>query len=222
MLDRPAEIRGRTAFHNRTHVLQLVAIKRLQAENLTLSEIQSRLTGLPPKHLAKIANLPAEHESLPNCKTGFGSLSTSVGNLPLKQLGYHARVVGLAVRTTVTQVNYNPFDECIEATYIFPLDGEQAVTACDLRSDDACIAASYLIEEASVDRDQIPRRMLAAIVSRLKILCHLDITDVSYPQRGELQITVGDRAYRLIVAIEKEITEMTITIEIPSSTSSAT
>ena len=41
-------------------MLQLVAIKRLHAENLTLSEIQSRLTGLPPKHLAKITNLPAE------------------------------------------------------------------------------------------------------------------------------------------------------------------
>ncbi len=74
----------------------------------------------------------AEHESLPSCETGFGSLSTSAGNLPLKQLGYHARVVGLAVRTTVTQVYYNPFDDCIEATYIFPLEGEQAVTACDM------------------------------------------------------------------------------------------
>ncbi len=60
LLDRPAEMRGRTAFYDRTHVLQLVAIKRLQAENLTLSDIQSRLTGLPPKSLAKIANLPAE------------------------------------------------------------------------------------------------------------------------------------------------------------------
>ncbi len=91
----------------------------------------------------------------------------------------------------------------------------------ELRSDDACIAASYLIEGAIVERDKIPRRMLAAIVSRLKILCHLDITNVSYPQRGEFDITVGNQAYRLTVVIEKENTEMTITIEIPSSKSSA-
>jgi len=64
--------------------------------------------------------------------SGFGALRTSVGNLPLKQLQYQTRIVGLAVHTTIAQTYYNPFDECIEATYIFPIEGEQAVTDCEM------------------------------------------------------------------------------------------
>lgn len=64
---------------------------------------------------------------------GFGALSTNDGNLPLKQLWYHARLVGLTVRTTILQTYYNPFDEPIEATYIFPIEGQQAVVDCELR-----------------------------------------------------------------------------------------
>lgn len=63
---------------------------------------------------------------------GFGALRTSVGNLPLKQLHYRTRIVGLAIHTTIAQTYYNPFDECIEATYIFPIEGEQAVTDCEM------------------------------------------------------------------------------------------
>src|SRR5262245_39472227 len=40
LLDRPAEMRGRTALYGRRHLLQLVAIKRLQARGLSLSAIQ--------------------------------------------------------------------------------------------------------------------------------------------------------------------------------------
>ena len=65
-------------------------------------------------------------------ETGFGALRTSVGNLPLKQLHYRTRIVGLAIQTTIAQTYYNPFDECIEATYIFPVEGEQAVTDCEM------------------------------------------------------------------------------------------
>lgn len=64
--------------------------------------------------------------------SGFGALRTSVGNLPLKQLQYQTRIVGLAVHTTIAQTYYNPFDECIEATYIFPIEGEQAVIDCQM------------------------------------------------------------------------------------------
>src|SRR6478752_5729415 len=46
LLDRPAEMRGRTAYYGRRHLLQLVAIKKLQAEGNSLSEIQARLIGL--------------------------------------------------------------------------------------------------------------------------------------------------------------------------------
>jgi len=64
--------------------------------------------------------------------SGFGALRTSAGNLPLKQLHYRTRIIGLAIHTTIAQTYYNPFDECIEATYIFPIEGEQAVTDCEM------------------------------------------------------------------------------------------
>src|SRR5256885_341273 len=46
LLDRPGELRGRTALYGRRHLLQLVAIKRLQAQGLTLNQVQERLLGL--------------------------------------------------------------------------------------------------------------------------------------------------------------------------------
>src|SRR5580700_7840241 len=46
LIDRPAEMRGRTALYGRRHLLQLVAIKRLQARGLSLSELQQQLLGL--------------------------------------------------------------------------------------------------------------------------------------------------------------------------------
>ena len=57
ILDRAAEMRGRTAFYDRRHVLQLVTIKRLQAEGMKLSEIQQKLTGLSNRKLMGIAKL---------------------------------------------------------------------------------------------------------------------------------------------------------------------
>ncbi len=59
LLDRPAELRGRTAYYGRRHLAQLVAIKRLQAEGLTLAEVQERLLGLTPRRLFALADLPA-------------------------------------------------------------------------------------------------------------------------------------------------------------------
>ena len=61
LLDRPT-IQGRTAFYGRRHLLQLVAVKRLQANGLSLSAIQSRLIGLADTELAKLARLPDDAE----------------------------------------------------------------------------------------------------------------------------------------------------------------
>lgn len=60
LVDRPCELRGRTAYYGRRHLLQLVAIKRLQAEGLSLRRVQERLGGLDDAALAAIAQLPAE------------------------------------------------------------------------------------------------------------------------------------------------------------------
>src|SRR6478672_5570084 len=58
ILDRPAEMRGRTALYGRRHLLQLVAIKRLQARGLTLAEVQRQVVGQTDTALARIAEPP--------------------------------------------------------------------------------------------------------------------------------------------------------------------
>jgi DNA-binding transcriptional MerR regulator len=55
LLDRPAKMRGRTALYSRRHLLQLVAIKKLQANGLSLAEIQARLAGATDGMLGQIA-----------------------------------------------------------------------------------------------------------------------------------------------------------------------
>jgi DNA-binding transcriptional MerR regulator len=45
LLDRPIEMRGRTALYGPRHLLQLVAIKKLQARGLSLAQVQERLAG---------------------------------------------------------------------------------------------------------------------------------------------------------------------------------
>src|SRR5262245_45057130 len=60
LLDRPAEMRGRTALYGRRHLLQLVAIKRLQSKGLPLAEVQQRLLGLSDKALEQLARLPED------------------------------------------------------------------------------------------------------------------------------------------------------------------
>ncbi len=55
LLDRPAEMRGRTALYSRRHLLQLVAIKQLQARGLSLSQVQRQLAGATDATLRRLA-----------------------------------------------------------------------------------------------------------------------------------------------------------------------
>ena len=63
LIDRPAEIRGRTAYYGRRHLLQLVAIKRLQARGLSLAQVQQRMVGATAATLRTLARLPPDLES---------------------------------------------------------------------------------------------------------------------------------------------------------------
>jgi DNA-binding transcriptional MerR regulator len=58
LLDRPLEMQGRTAFYGPKHLLQLVAIKRLQAQGLPLVDVQQQMLGIGPKKLATLAAMP--------------------------------------------------------------------------------------------------------------------------------------------------------------------
>ena len=65
LLDRPSAMRGRTGLYGRRHLLQLVAIKRLQAKGQSLAELQQRLLGLSDSELAQIAQLPNAVDETP-------------------------------------------------------------------------------------------------------------------------------------------------------------
>jgi len=58
LLDPPAGHRGRIALYASRHVLQVLAIKRLQAAEVPLHEIQQRLVGRADAELAAIAGIP--------------------------------------------------------------------------------------------------------------------------------------------------------------------
>src|SRR6266508_11672 len=58
LLDRPAGARGRTALYGPRHLLQLVAIKRRQAQGRPLAEIQAELLGATDATLRHVAQVP--------------------------------------------------------------------------------------------------------------------------------------------------------------------
>jgi DNA-binding transcriptional MerR regulator len=60
LVDRPTEMRGRTALYSRRHLLQLLAIKRRQAQGHTLAQIQAELAGATEESLQPIAALAAD------------------------------------------------------------------------------------------------------------------------------------------------------------------
>ena len=64
LLDRPAAMRGRTALYGRSHLAQLVAIKRLQADGLTVAAVQERLLGADETAIEEIALLPTDLSDL--------------------------------------------------------------------------------------------------------------------------------------------------------------
>lgn len=59
LLDRPLRTGGRVARYGERHLLQLVAVKRRQAEGYPLAAIQAELAGATDATLRRVAGLPA-------------------------------------------------------------------------------------------------------------------------------------------------------------------
>ncbi|GAA3509299.1 DNA-binding transcriptional MerR regulator [Streptosporangium album] len=59
LLDPPSARRGRVALYGRRHLLQLIAVKRRQADGRTIAEIQAELAGAGDQILESISSLPA-------------------------------------------------------------------------------------------------------------------------------------------------------------------
>jgi hypothetical protein len=60
LVDRPAEMQGRTALYGTRHLMQIVAVKRLQALGRSLAEIQAELAGATDVTLRRVASVPDE------------------------------------------------------------------------------------------------------------------------------------------------------------------
>jgi DNA-binding transcriptional MerR regulator len=58
LVDRPLAMRGRHALYGPRHLLQLVALKRRQADGRSLAQIQAELAGATDATLAAIAGVP--------------------------------------------------------------------------------------------------------------------------------------------------------------------
>ena len=69
LLDPPLSRRGRIARYGERHLLQLVAVKRRQAEGRSLAEIQEELAGATNEALAAIAGLKDIPEPAPAVAT---------------------------------------------------------------------------------------------------------------------------------------------------------
>lgn len=86
---------------------------------------------------------------------GFGALKTGKGNLPLHNLDVRLSTTGLAVSTELTQGFSNPYDEPLEATYIFPLPDRAALTSLKMEADDRTIEGVLRErEQARTEYDQ--------------------------------------------------------------------
>lgn len=59
----------------------------------------------------------------------------------------------------------------------------------------------YRIDGVLVERDSAPRRLLGAILSRIKILAKIDIAERRRPQDGRIKITVGEKELDLRVSV---------------------
>lgn len=59
LVDRPV-MQGRNAIYRTRHLLQIVAVKRLQAQGHSLAEIQATLAGATDETLRRLADMPDE------------------------------------------------------------------------------------------------------------------------------------------------------------------
>lgn len=63
------------------------------------------------------------------------------------------------------------------------------------------IRIRYRIDGVLVERDSPPRRLLGALLSRLKILAKIDIAERRRPQDGRIKVTVKDKQLDLRVSV---------------------
>jgi type IV pilus assembly protein PilB len=63
------------------------------------------------------------------------------------------------------------------------------------------VRVRYRIDGVLVERDSPPRRLLGAILSRIKIMAKIDIAERRRPQDGRIKVTVGPKTLDLRVSV---------------------
>jgi type IV pilus assembly protein PilB len=63
------------------------------------------------------------------------------------------------------------------------------------------VRVRYRIDGILVERDSAPRRLLGAMLSRIKILSKIDIAERRRPQDGRIKVTVGEKELDLRVSV---------------------
>jgi DNA-binding transcriptional MerR regulator len=148
LLDRPAAMLGRTALYGSRHLLQLVAIKHLQAQGLSLAAVQQRVLGLSNAALRRIAEaLGPERDVRPTASRG-----DSFGRLAARTPANHGKGAAFASAPFRAE-SEQPAQQAVRAEIqtlrlgdglLLLLTGRRAVDEEDLRSIRA--AAASLIE----------------------------------------------------------------------------
>lgn len=82
-----------------------------------------------PTQLHILNEADYERYRVPSDLGSFGSLSTASGVLPLQSMDLQGHISGLLYRLKLVQRFYNPYNQPLEATYIFPLPGRAAVSS---------------------------------------------------------------------------------------------
>lgn len=85
LLDRPLRTGGRTARYGSRHLLQLVAVKRRQAQGRSLAEIQAELTGATDATLREAAGLQAPGALATNAPAALAALAHSADSLVVSE-----------------------------------------------------------------------------------------------------------------------------------------
>jgi Ca-activated chloride channel family protein len=112
---------------------------------------------------------------------GLGALTTEKGNLPLDSVDIRAVITGLAAGVEVVEGFHNPFDEPLEATYVFPLPDRAALTAMRME------AADRVIEGTLKERGQAREDYDAAIAAgRRAAIAEEDRPDVFTMRVGNI------------------------------------
>lgn len=98
LVDRPAAMRGRTALYGTRHLLQIVAIKRRQAQGRSIAEIQAELIGATDATLRRVAAIDDTVLSKQSEGKDFATVEGSVAELPKARRRFWAEPPAAATR----------------------------------------------------------------------------------------------------------------------------